>query len=501
MRVFIRTDASSSIGHGHVMRCLTLAERMAQHGALVTFACREHDGHLIDLIEHKGFSVARLPQASHRVGLSGYAAWLGVSQLEDADQTLQAMSGESPDWLVVDHYALDAAWETGMRRHVGRLLVIDDLANRHHDCDVLLDQNLVADFEHRYGDLVTSEAIRLLGPEYALLQPEYARLSAEKIAAGDAVPRVLIFMGGADRGTTLKAVQGLLALDRKDVACDIVIADPHPDRPAIERLVVDLPLFKVHASLPTLAPLMAKATLAVGAGGATSWERLCMGLRSVVVILADNQRAIAEELARRDLVTIVGEAAIVASDDFRHALDKELGRDTPRLSTGIVDGRGTERVAAVIGVNACTVPVLRTARAADEDLLLKWANDALVRSNAFDSHLITPEEHHRFFTARLADHERCLFLVAETESGVPLGQVRFDRRGDIWVISYSVAPQFRGRGLGKAILQEAIKLMQPGTIVVGEVLAENLASHRVFRSLGFESMPGRPGATRYEIYL
>jgi len=501
MRVFIRTDASSRIGHGHVMRCLTLAERLAGDGASVTFICREHHGHLIDLIERKGFPVARLPHPGPGDSLTGYAAWLGVSQQEDALQTAQVVSGEVSDWIVVDHYALDADWETPIRQLGGKLLAIDDLANRHHNCDVLLDQNLVAEIEHRYDQLISLETIRLLGPQYALLQSDYAVLAANRVAGGIAKPRILIFMGGADRGTTLKAVQGLLQLNPKDTACDIVIADTHPDRAAIEDLVASCPLIQVHGSLPSLAPLMAKATLAVGAGGATSWERLCLGLRSVVVILADNQRAIAEELARRNLVTIAGEAATVASDDFRHTLDKELHGGTPRLPMDIVDGRGADRVAAVMSVDSRTVPVLRAATAADENLLLKWANDPVVRSNAFDSRPITSQEHREFFTARLADTEHCLFLIANTECGMPLGQVRFDRRDDVWVIDYSVAPQFRGRGMGKAILEGAIKLMHPGATVVGEVLADNLASHRVFRSLGFEGTPGRQGATRYEMHL
>lgn len=501
MQVVIRTDASSRIGSGHVMRCLTLADCLVRDGAEVTFVCREHDGNLIDLIERKGFALARLPRPTPDGGLTDYAAWLGVSQAEDAAQTAQAMGGSHADWIVVDHYGLDAEWEATMRPHASRLLVVDDLANRRHDCDALLDQNLVASFEHRYDTLLDSGAVRLLGPHYALLQPEYAALAVAHAAATAANPRILIFMGGADRGTTLKAVKGLLALGRRDLTCDIVMANTNPDSTEVRRLIADHPNMEIHDFLPSLAPLMARASLAVGAGGATSWERLCLGLRAVVIILADNQRAITDELERRGLVTVAGEAASVTAEDFRRAIDTELRNHPARVPAAAIDGRGAERVAAILTVNADTPLVMRPVAAADEAMLLDWANDTLVRSNAFNPEPIAPDGHHRWLSARLSDQAHCRFLIAETRSGVPLGQVRFDRRDDVWVIDYSVAPHYRGRGLGRPILQAAIRQMQPGERLVGEVLAKNLASHKVFRSLGFHSMPGQHGATRYEIQL
>lgn len=499
MQIVIRTDASARIGSGHVMRCLTLADRLAQDGAEVRFVCREHPGHMIDLVESKGFAVIRLPCPQEDDSLQGYTAWLGVSQRDDVAQTVQGLSGTAADWLVVDHYALDAQWEAQMCQHAARLLVIDDLANRRHYCDVLLDQNLVADIEHRYDHLLDSNTIRLLGPSFALLQPNYAALAATRAAPGKAVPRVLIFMGGADRGTTLKAVQGVLGINRPDIKCDVVLSRANPDFPEIERLVANSPHIQIHGPLPSLAPLMAQATLAVGAGGATSWERLCLGLRAVVVILEDNQQAVTEELERCGFVRVAGEAASVTPDDLQRAIQLELEKGLSALHTDIVDGRGAERVAAVLTVDQNTPTYLRPARAEDEQLLLTWANDKLVRANAFDPRPIAPQDHHRWLSSRLADPTNCRLLVAETSSGIPLGQVRFDRRDQAWVIDYSVAPQFRGRGLGKAILQAAIGQMKPGETIVGEVLANNLASHKVFQSLGFAGMPGQQGSTRYEI--
>src|SRR5690606_211919 len=175
LKVAIRADASSRIGSGHVMRCLTLAERLREDGADMLFVCRVHDGNLVETIEQRGFSVATLSPAADRDELAGYAGWLGVSQEDDARQTIKAIAAygwKKFDWLVVDHYALDAQWESALRPLAGRILAIDDLANRKHDCDVLLDQILVANFERRYDGLVPENATRLLGPKYALLQPD-----------------------------------------------------------------------------------------------------------------------------------------------------------------------------------------------------------------------------------------------------------------------------------------------------------------------------------------
>ncbi len=157
MRVVFRADASLNIGSGHVMRCLTLANALRESGASCFFVCREHPGNLLELIREQGFEAIGLPLPKTFESLHGkhsssrltYAGWLGDSWQRDAEQTLAALNGELADWLVVDHYALDSAWEESLRPACRRLLVIDDLADRDHRCDLLLDQNLVAKMAER----------------------------------------------------------------------------------------------------------------------------------------------------------------------------------------------------------------------------------------------------------------------------------------------------------------------------------------------------------------
>ncbi|HPZ14727.1 MAG TPA: UDP-2,4-diacetamido-2,4,6-trideoxy-beta-L-altropyranose hydrolase, partial [Bacillota bacterium] len=204
LHIVIRTDASPAIGTGHVMRCLTLANALARKGVGVSFICREHEGNLCDLIEEQGFTVHRLPapESSFEADATpAHAAWLGAAWQEDARQTGAVIRtlGIKPTWLVVDHYGLDYRWEEALRPLVGRIFVIDDLADRAHDCDLLLDQNLFADMQTRYAGKVPADCRLLLGPEYALLQPIYAELHDRIPPREGPVRRILISFGGADR--------------------------------------------------------------------------------------------------------------------------------------------------------------------------------------------------------------------------------------------------------------------------------------------------------------
>ncbi|RYD95874.1 MAG: UDP-2,4-diacetamido-2,4,6-trideoxy-beta-L-altropyranose hydrolase [Sphingobacteriales bacterium] len=351
MRIAIRVDASDRIGSGHVMRCLTLAERLRETGAEVLFVCRNHTGNMQGTVKQRGFSLAALPLVQTADDLVGYALWLGVDPALDALQTRAAIASngwDKIDWLVVDHYGLDVSWECDLRDMVARIAVIDDLADREHDCDVLVDQNLVADFGSRYNRLLPARAKRLLGPGYALLQPDYAALAASR-KTRRMQGRVLVFLGGVDQGLTLKAVQGYVAVDRFGLTCDVVVSSMNPDLSEIERIAAERSDIRVFASIPSLAPLMVEADIAVGAGGATSWERLCLGVRALVVVLAENQRPIAEELSRRGLVSVVGDVGSVEADDFSSAIDAEFARAAaPLEARDLVDGLGAARVVSAM---------------------------------------------------------------------------------------------------------------------------------------------------------
>lgn len=355
------------MGTGHVMRCLALAEALQARGVQPSFICRAYPGHLIATLRERSSPVAVLPTPKTPASTveEDYAAWLGVSQSEDGEQTLATLQGARPDWLVVDHYALDAEWEQRLCPHVGRLLVIDDLANRDHDCDVLLDQSYSAEGERRHVGLVPERCRLLVGPRYALLAPEYASYRQAQPPRDGTVRRVLVYFGGADPSNmTGQALTALSAPELSHLAVDLVIGTNHPHREALEIQAAGRSGTYVHGTRPHLADLMNRADLAIGAGGATTWERMCLGLPSLVVSIAENQRPTCEALAAAGLIQYVGDLRSVGAAQIRDAL-KPLLENRDRLATlssrgqQLVDGRGASRVADVILHDRCEAP-LRT---------------------------------------------------------------------------------------------------------------------------------------------
>jgi UDP-2,4-diacetamido-2,4,6-trideoxy-beta-L-altropyranose hydrolase len=353
MEVIFRTDASSVMGHGHVMRCLTLAKALSERGLRSTFVCKEHAGNLCDLIEQRGFYVVRLPLAEtdSPVEKALHSLWLGSSVIEDAESTRTAIehAGIRPQWLIVDHYALDHQWEAILRPMVRQLMVIDDLADRLHVCDVLLDQNFFLNLQQRYSGKTPLECIMLLGPQFALLQPVYAELHAQATPKSS-VHRIFMFFGGADtENLTGRAISAFQRLKRSDIHLDVVRIGGGASYEATQKQVSGHSNISLHGSLPSLALLMHKADVAIGAGGATTWERLCLGLPSLVISLAENQEEVSMDLAAGGLIRYLGDKRKVSEDDIYQALVMLV--DSPSLSgwsvkcSNTCDGKGAFRVA------------------------------------------------------------------------------------------------------------------------------------------------------------
>jgi UDP-2,4-diacetamido-2,4,6-trideoxy-beta-L-altropyranose hydrolase len=478
------------------MRCLTLAEGLRARGSRVAFVSRKHDGHLLALIAERGFAVHALPAPANGWASTDRLAhgdWLGAAVDEDAAQTLAALgqANEDVEWLIVDHYGVDARWERPIRSVARRIMVIDDLADRKHDCDLLLDQSLVADFETRYIDLVPQKCVLLLGPTYALLQPAYAELRERALAREGPVRRILVFFGGIDPfGLTEKSVRAFMSLERADVRLDAIVGRDHSSAAAIERLVMSRPNIVLHSGLPTLAPLMAQADLAIGAGGATTWERLCLKIPTILITVADNQLATARELHRRGLAEWLGSGGQVDEAMLQNALSQRLADRAGshrRLDGSLVEGLGEPRVWAAMMLDADAPLASRPANERDEELLLEWANDPATRHNAFTQARITSAGHKIWLQAKLND-PGCRMFILETADKIPVGQVRFDREDQASAISYSVAPFLRGRGLGAKILEVALSSLAcegHNELIVGRVKPTNLASRRIFEKLGF----------------
>jgi UDP-2,4-diacetamido-2,4,6-trideoxy-beta-L-altropyranose hydrolase len=514
--IIIRADASLSIGSGHVMRCRTLARELRRRGARITFISRRQDGDLIDVLEHE-FPVIALPEISLAAyqGLHGralYEAWLGCSQEQDAADCLRALDRagiESADWLVVDHYGLDAAWESHLRKRLSRfnqsrLFVIDDLADRAHQADFLLDQNFLAELtDSRYAGYVPEQCRQLLGPHYALLGSEYPQLHP-LLPPRTELHRVLVFFGGVDStNLTGRALEALSDPVLAHLAVDVVLGIQSPHRKTVAGQVARRPNTMLHCQQSSLAGLIARADLAIGAGGATMWERNCLGLPCFVVAIADNQLPVAMALDQAGHIKLLGDAASVSVEKIREELVEALqGQWTRMSSLALTDGWGAARIATTI--LSPQLPLqLRTATVADEALLLRWANDSHVRANSFSPEPIAPADHHHWFQAGLDDANRLLLILSDA-NGCPLGQIRFDRQpsGNNSVIceakiDLSLDLCARGYGLAAHLVRLGLRTMErhwgTSTEAIAEVLDSNSASQATFARAGFvaDSVPAQ----------
>jgi UDP-2,4-diacetamido-2,4,6-trideoxy-beta-L-altropyranose hydrolase len=476
------------------MRCLTLAEALRARGGSVRFVCRSHSGAPIDLVKQRGMTISVLsePLKSRTSADSGdYADWLGVTEEEDASETIEALDGQYSDWLIVDHYGLGSTWELKLRRHARKLMVIDDLADRGHDCDLLLDQNYSVGAAGRHRTLVPDGAAVAAGSRYALLRPEYLQFRRALRPRDGLVRRVLIFFGGSDPcNMTGRALDALSAPEFRQLEVDVVIGPNSVHRAELERAIGARPLATSYGQRPHLADLMAQADLAIGAGGTTTWERLCLGLPSLVASIAANQEPICAALSSAGLLRYLGRQDDVQSSTIAHELREciaqpELLAELSSRSQLTVDGLGTMRMTERLDPTPSRSLRLRFATADDLVLYFNWANDAEVRRQAIRTQEIKLEKHRDWFAARLATARSHLFVMCAGE--LPVGQIRFDRQGAEALIDYSIDPLFRGRGWGGRLVALGVRqLLESGSVTFrADVKEGNLPSRAVFAKLGF----------------
>jgi len=331
MRFVFRTDASTKMGSGHVMRCLTLAEELKKYGSDITFISRAHEGNLNGLISDKGMKVAELSapdSCSAPVGngcSDDYAEWLGVTQEQDARESINALGKTIPDWLIVDHYDLDESWEKTIRPHVKKIMVIDDLANRPHECDLLLDQNYYQE-KNRYQRLVPKTCPQLLGPKYILFRKEFSIARKSLLPRNGKVRRILIFFGSSDpTNETTKALETLQQLDLQGIKIDVIIGNNNQCIPEIERLTLLTPNAKLYIQTNNMAELIAAADLAIGSGGSSIWERHLLGLPTITIITADHQIEVMESVEYFKTIWNLGwyedVSKSILADAITHALE------------------------------------------------------------------------------------------------------------------------------------------------------------------------------------
>lgn len=504
MRVAFRTDASIDIGNGHVMRCVALASELRERGSTCIFVCRLHEGNLVEKIKKIGFDVVALPAAvSKDTKTPGYDSRIGENWETDAAQTVAAI-GSDIDWMVVDHYAIGVEWEVFVRRSCRQVLVIDDLANRLHDADRLLDQN-AGRTAGDYSKLVPKKCSVLAGPQHALLRSEFgarrkASLQRHRLGLG----HILINMGGVDQHNASAAVLHVLTSCKLPERATItVVLGPHAPHIANVRQIAKMMPWatKVLINVEDMAALMADCDLAIGAGGSSALERCCVGLPSIIIPITDNQIAGAKALAASGgamLASVDPSASINLKNVITQFLKGEVLQSSSIACASITDGSGTKTLAALMLDE--TAPRLRPMRESDLDQVLAWRNNAEIRRCMIHSDEISSDTHAEWFQRHRDNPDRAL-LIAEVK-GHPFGFVQFTgiqtRRSPEWGFYVAPgAPKGSGNLLGKLALEHAFGSLGLQCIT-GRSLPENEASIRFHKKFGFrlqEDSDVREGTT------
>ena len=358
MDIVIRVDASNNIGSGHVMRCIALAGELKAAGMSVYFICRDLPGQMVSQIQSYGFKVTLLPRPEKNyIPVDNdlyHADFLAVSWLKDAEDTIRAIGPKLCDWLIVDNYAIDARWHNKLRIMTSHIFVIDDLADRKLDCDLLLDQT----FGRKHSDYqarINGNSKSLLGPRYALLRQEFINMREYSLTrrVSPELNHLLITMGGIDS----KNLTSYL-LDKLDkcslpigLTITIVMGVNAPNLKSVYRIAKKMqnPI-RVKINVSDMATIMSNSDLAIGAAGSTSWERCCLGLPSLMIVLAKNQQKISESLTAANAAILIGEPFSLGFDQqLKKTLllcfsQPEKLSEMSRVAADITDGYGATRV-------------------------------------------------------------------------------------------------------------------------------------------------------------
>ncbi|MGR5142805.1 UDP-2,4-diacetamido-2,4,6-trideoxy-beta-L-altropyranose hydrolase [Photobacterium sp. DNB23_23_1] len=495
MNIVIRADASLHIGSGHIMRCLVLADELTWYGHQVHFACRPQAGDMIDYILSRGYGVYQLSTPQHwqaPLHSADYAAWLQVSQQEDADSFIAMV--DQPDWVIVDHYGIGKEWETAIKVAMdSRVMAIDDLV-REHDCHLLMDQTLARGVEE-YRPAVNPETVILVGCDYAPMRNQFSALRVRALERAEdmSAHRILVSMGGIDQpNATLSVLQALMVSGYSDIKVTALLSPKAPHYLAVKQYTESYPSIITHIDfVEDMAGLMLAHTIAIGAPGTTSWERACLGLPSIIVPLAENQQTISHNLNEAKV------AIPIEVEDIADQLDAGIERiitnyDNFRENAfSICDGYGAKRVASVISsfdqIKGGEQIILRKACHDDIKQVYDWQCLPETRKFALNSTVPSWEEHRSWMKKQVVN-PHCLFYIAEKYINgefFSVGVVRLNRQKSCcYLISIFVDPQYFGQGIASQCLS-ILDDIHPDIVINATVLKENTASQRLFSKAGY----------------
>lgn len=533
--VAICADASRQIGSGHLMRCLSLARALRQIGAEVRFYYAAWPGHADTWLNAQGFHGELLDFAvdnfladenakdSANVWSTLWQQQYGHACLKAWQPWLQSLNTQATssvhrtiDWCIYDNYGLAADFVKVIKPSCRQLMAIDDLANREHPVDLLLDQNAVFGMQTRYQTWLPAACTQLLGPQYALLRPEFYSSSMPITAQTSSarshqqVNRILVSIGGSDTvGLTERLCKLLFAQQVfADISLDVVVGSAYEKITELTELIAARANSRLFVQTNEMANLMRQADLAIGAGGSSQWERALTHLPSLVVAVADNQQPGCEYLQHLGAIQYLGRVEqvsdelllnaitdIIENKDLRQALAERayalmaIAQNDASPSTTPVLYSGAEKVARKMSfLSTLATLELRQAETTDAELLFTWANDPYVRAMAFSKAPIAWATHLAWFEQKRQDASTDIWICEQF--GQAVGQCRLNAITPlIGEIHLNLNPACRGLGLAAAMIAKACQASiarHQWQEIHAVVKLSNHASLRAFIRAGFQ---------------
>lgn len=475
--LLIRADATAHIGTGHIMRCLALAQMWQADGGQVHFLLMKPAPAIESRLIDEGMAVHYL--------VSSAGSGADASEMERWAQAVQA------HWVVVDGYHFDGTYQQRLKAAGLQLLCLDDYGHAgHYYADLVLNQNIYADARN-YPNREPYTRL-LLGTRYVLLRREFWPWRDWQREIPEVGRTVLVTLGGADAANvTLKVIHALQLMSMPDLVVTVVVGGSNPHYAALEEAVAATPWIRLARNVTNMPELMAWADVAIAAGGSTCWELAFMGLPGLLLVLADNQRAVVRGVTQAKVAVGLGKACQLGTTQLATAVGQLLydvaqRRQLSQNGSGLIDGRGSQRV-----MN-CMRPRLhlRAVQVQDSHLIWEWANDGDTRAASFSSTPISWATHETWFAARLTDPQ-CRFYIAVDVSGSSIGQIRYQLEGESATVSVSVAPEYRGQGYSVRLIQAGTESLFVATAVMAVhayIKPDNLASRHAFARAGFTEL-------------
>jgi len=480
MNIAFRVDCSSKLGSGHLVRCLNLSNQLKNNFKKIFFLMKKSDYLKINqkLISQNKCKLIIFGKDEKKFSIKS-----------DASSTLTICKNKKINTLVVDHYQLNHNWENIIKKKIAKLIVIDDLANRKHNCDILIDQNYVKNFDTRYDNLTNKNCIKLLGPKYSLLNKSF---NNKNRSSDKEVKRIFIFFSTVFKLKLFNFVTSVLSKKKfKDLKIDYIIGNISKKKTT--ELKKRLPgNFKLLPKSKDLYKIMKKSSFAIGSGGTNTWERINLALPSIVFCIAPNQKDICDFLNKKKFFNYLGTDKKCSKSQLYSAICDMIDnfkekKEIALQNKYLIDGYGTKRISFFLNEKKFNKISFKKIKNVDTDLLFMWANDKTVRQNSFLKKKFSFNDHKKWLKKKLSNKKN-IFLKLMIDR-LPIGQIRFDRKKNFYYIDYSIDKTFRKFGFGKLIIKESIKkYIRKNNKIMAEVKKKNLQSIKVFQSLNFKEI-------------